>query len=93
MSIGDDKDFQLYVTTILRYMRAHRDDFPHTDSIIRIVDPDHIELLTLGIGAVCAFHFIRNHTMLVCARDIERCAKEGKASAELLFMTEGTTIH
>lgn len=92
MSKADD--FTAFTKAVVLYLRKNPALFPQTHKLLdRMADETTIDLITVGIGSVCAWHFNRNHTTAYAAKDIESCVAEGYANATLIMMNDDGKVH
>lgn len=92
--MSKEQDFTLYARTVVRHLKENPDKFPQTHKLLsRMASAEVIDLITVGIGSVCAWHFNRNHPTAVAAKDIESCVTEGFMNAELITMMDDGKVH
>lgn len=92
--MSKEEDFTLYSKAVVRYLRANPDKFPKTHELLsRMTDDTIIDLMTIGIGSLCAWHFNRNHPIAIAAKDVENCVVEGYAQAALITMHDDGKVH
>lgn len=93
-AIWNDADFLLYARSVINHMRKNPQKYPAISELMTFsYDEESLDMITVGIAGMCAWHFRRSHVITLCATDLETCVREGRMNAQLVLSLEGATVH